>query len=319
MNILNNKIFFPRSARAIAVCSILAFSIAVPATSFAGGYWKQNQGVKWVSSTAQKVAKKNPVRKVASKAKGQIEDLADKLDEIVSQIRENRPLLNHMKNSPVINGVTDTMKFLQDNQAEFQQFVGQEADYFRDDVKNLMLDFINISQDFPIARQKQKVIESMEKIASLIDKLPPALLYPMYKALGPRLEEMQDIVTGIRTKLAAIPKLPPMKELYLDPMAHAETMCTFVDNKEVAVHIATLQATIKSAIFITKMAKEYIPEDFTISVTVVGGGGMTLMIHPARIPFVAIGHILEGVDLAITNTSSIGKSVCIASGLNTAS
>lgn len=322
MNIFNNKIFKPRSARQIAVCSIIVFAVAVPATSFAaGGYWSQNRGITKVRAKVQKVSKK-AVKKVAdapAKAQETMQDLVDKLNEIYSQIEENRPLLNQMKGSPLMSGVTDTMKFLQDNQTEFKQFVAQDADYFRDDVKNLMLDFIGISQDFPIARQKAKVVESMQQIVTLIDRLPPALLYPMYKALGPRLEEMQAIITSIRTKLAAIPKLPPLKDLYLDPMAHAETMCTFVTDKEVAVHVATLQATIKSAIFITKMAKEYIPKDFSISVTVVGGGGLTLMVHPARIPFIAIGNILEGIDLAITNTSTIGTSVCTASGLHTPS
>jgi len=320
MNIKANKIFNAKSVRNIAVSSMITLLVVLPATSFAaGGYWSQNRGVTVVRAKVQNATKKvsNKVAAAPGKVKDKIEDVADKLNEIYAQVQDNQPLLNQLKEGPLVGALGDTMKFLQDNQAEYQQFASQEADYFRDDVKNLMLDFIGISEDFPIARQKPKVVESMQKIVSLVDKLPAALLYPMYKALGPRLEEMQAIITGIRTKLAAIPELPPMKELYLNPMAHAETMCKFVNDKEVAVHVATLQATIKSAIFITKMAKEYIPKDLTINVTVVGGGGLTLMVHPARIPFSAIGNILEGIDLAITNTSTIGQSVCVASGLHT--
>ena len=320
MNIINNNIFKAGSARKVAACSVLAIAIAMPATSFAaGGYWSQNRGITKVRTKVQKVSKKVVKKAAASpaKAKERIENLADQVEEIVAQIRENQPLLNHIKDGPLVSAIGDTLKFMQENQADFQQFVSQEGEYFRDDIRNLLSDFIAISQESPVARQKGKVLEKMQKAVKLIDKLPPVFLYPMYKSVGPRLEEMQQMVFSMRSKLAALPKLPPMMELYKDPMAHAQTMCDFVNDKKVAVHVATIQAILKTGVWSVGVVLDQLPKDLTVNATVVGGGGTTVSAHPARMPFNVIKTILEGTDLGISQYKAIGTSVCVASGLHT--
>ena len=318
MNTQTNKIFNAKHVRNIAVCSILTFAVALPATSSAaGGYWSQNRGISVVRAKVQTATKK-VTKKVAAapaKAKQRIEDVADKLNEIYAQVRDNQPLLNQLKDGPLVGALGDTMKFLQDNQADFNQFINEEGENFRDDVRNLLSDFIAISQDSPLARGNGKMAERMQKVVSLIDKLPPVFLYPMYKAVGPKIEELQQMVTSVSNKLASIPKLPPLMELYVDPMAHAQTMCNFVSDKEVEVHTKTIQAILKSGVFSMGVILDQLPQDLNISVTVVGGGGLTIASHPARAPFSAIKTILEGMDLAIEQYTSIGKSVCAASGL----
>ncbi len=319
MNTLNNKIFNTRSVRNVAASAFITVAILLPSTSFAGGWWAENAGVTKVRAKVQTV-KTNAAQKVKQapgNVKDKIEDVADKLNDIYAQIEENRPLLNQMKDGQLMHAIGDTMKFLQDNQDEFQQFVAQEGEYFRDDVRNLLSDFVAISQDFPVARQKGKVAEQMQKAIALIDKLPPVFLYPMYKAIGPKLEEMQLLVSSLRTKLAALPELPPMNDLIIDPMAHAQTMCDFVTDKKVAVHVATIQAVLKTGVWSMGVILDKLPQDLNISVTVVGGGGLTIASHPARAPFNTIKTIMEGIDLGITQYSSIGKSVCVASGLHT--
>ena len=321
MNILNNKIFNPRSARTIAVSSILVFAFAVPATSFAGGYWSQNRGITKVTAKVKSVKQNvaNKAKQAPGKVKDKIEDVVDKVQEIYEQIEENRPLLNQIKDGALMGAIGDTVKFVQDNQAEFKEFVDREGEYFRDDIKNLLSDFIAISQESPVARQKGKVLEKMQKALDLIDKLPPVFLYPMYKAVGPKLEEMQEMISSLRTKLASLPKLPPLMQLYTDPMDHAQTMCDFVTDKTVAVHVATIQAILKTGVFSMGVVLDQLPQDLNISVTVVGGGGLTIACHPARAPFSIIKAILEGADLGITQYGAIGKSVCVASGLHTPS
>lgn len=325
MNIFNNNLlntFNPRSVQKIAACSILVFAVAVPATSFAaGGYWSQNQGITKVRAKVQAVKKTaaTKVKQAPGAVKGKIEDVVDKVQEIYEQIEENRPLLNQIKDGALMGAIGDTVKFVQSNQAEFKEFVDREGEYFRDDVKNLLSDFISISQESPVARQKDKVIERMQQAVNLLDKLPPVFLFPMYKAIGPKLEEMQEMVSSLRTKLASLPKLPPLMQLYIDPMAHAQNMCDFVTDKTVAVHVATIQAILKTGVFSMGVVLDQLPQDLNISVTVVGGGGLTIASHPARAPFSIIKTILEGTDLGITQYGAIGKSVCAASGLYTPS
>jgi len=318
MNIKASKIFNPRRLRHIAMSSVITLAVVMPATTFAaGGYWSQNKGITVVrakvKTATQKVTKK--VAAAPGKVKDSIEDVAEKLNEIYAQIKDNQPLLDQLKNGPLVGALGDTMKFLQDNQAEFQQFINQEGENFRDDVRNLLSDFIAISQDSPVASGNGKVAERMQKVVALIDKLPPVFLYPMYKAVGEKIEELQQMVSSVRSKLASLPKLPRLMDLYIDPMAHAETMCNFVTNKEVEVHTATIQAILKSGVFSMGVILDQLPQDLNISVTVVGGGGLTIASHPARAPFSAIKTILEGTDLAITQYTSIGKSVCAASGI----
>ena len=319
MNTINYKIFNSRNARNVAVSAVMTVVIALPGTSFAGGWWANNSGVTKVRAKVQSV-KTNVVHKVEKapgKVKDKIEDVADKLNEIYAQIQDNQPLLNQIKDGPLIGAIGDTLQFLQENQAEYQQFVSQEGEYFRDDIRNLLSDFIDISQEFPVARQKSKVVEQMQKALTLIDKLPPVFLYPMYKAIGPKLEEMQLMISSLRTKLAALPELPPLKDLYMDPMAHAESMCNFVTDKKVAVHVATIQAILKTGVWSVGVVLDNLPKDLTVNATVVGGGGTTVSAHPARAPFNMIKMILEGTDLGITQYTAIGKSVCVASGLHT--
>ena len=321
MNTVNRKIFNTRNARNSAISAIMVLAIALPGTSFAGGYWAENSGITKVRAKVQSVKTKatKKVKQVKGKATDKIEDMVEKLDDIYSQIEENRPLLNQIKDGPLMNAIGDTLQFLHENSDEFQQFVSQEGEYFRDDVKNLLSDFIAISQDFPVARQKGKVVDQMQKTLALIDKLPPVFLYPMYKAIGPKLEEMQHMITSLRSKLAALPELPPLMDLYIDPMAHAQAMCDFVTDKKVAVHVATIQAILKTGVWSVGVVLDNLPKDLTVNAMVVGGGGTTVAAHPARAPFNMIKMILEGADLGITQYSAIGKSVCTASGLYTPS
>jgi len=319
MNTVKHNIFNARNTRNAAVSAILTIAIALPGTSFAGGYWANNSGITKVRAKVQTV-KTNATKKV-KKAQGKvtdkIDDVVDKLNDIYAQIEENRPLMNQIKEGQLMNAIGDTLQFLQENQNDFQQFVAQEGEYFRDDVRNLLSDFIAISQDFPVARQKGKVVEQMQNAITLIDKLPPVFLYPMYKAIGPKLEQMQLMISSLRTKLAALPVLPPLMDLYMDPMAHAQTMCDFVTDKKVAVHVATIQAILKTGIWSVGVVLDNLPKDLTVNAMVVGGGGTTVAAHPARAPFNVIKMILEGTDLGITQYTAIGKSVCVASGLHT--
>lgn len=76
-----------------------------------------------------------------------------------------------------------------------------------------------------------------------------------------------------------------------------EVLIKTLANKKVAVHVATIQAILKTGVWSVGIVLDNLPKDLAINATVVGGGGTTVAAHLARAPFNMIKMILEGTDL----------------------
>lgn len=286
--------------RSTGICLITAVAIAAPSVGQAG-WFKDSKPVRKVVTR---------VAATPGKAKEGIEDIAAKVNEIYSQISENRPLLEQMKNSRMIENLKETFVFINEMQADYQVFADQGVYTARLDIKDVLYGFGDITQAFPGAESDGKIMDKVEQAANLVDKMPAQFLYVMDKAVGPQLSELQDKIDNIRDSLAMLPNLPSKRELYRDPMAHVDSLCELENNRAVAVSIAVLQARLKAVAFVIKNIKAYLPDDLTVMASVVAGGGGTVTKHPAQYPLQILLTIVEGIDLKISNFTSIAKSVC---------
>ena len=286
--------------RSTGICLITAVAIAAPSVGHAG-WFKDSKSVRKVVTR---------VAATPGKAKEGIEDIAAKVNEIYSQISENRPLLKQMKNSGMIENLKETFVFINEMQADYQVFADQGVYTARLDIKDVLYGFGDITQAFPGAESDGKIMDKVEQAANLVDKMPAQFLYVMDKAVGPQLSELQDKIDNIRDSLAMLPNLPSKRELYRDPMAHVDSLCELENNRAVAVSIAVLQARLKAVAFVIKNIKAYLPDDLTVMASVVAGGGGTVTKHPAQYPLQILLTIVEGIDLKISNFTSIAKSVC---------
>lgn len=286
--------------RSTGICLITAVAIAAPSVGHSG-WFKDSKSVRKVVTR---------VAATPGKAKEGIEDIAAKVNEIYSQISENRPLLEQMKNSGMIENLKETFVFINEMQADYQVFADQGVYTARLDIKDVLYGFGDITQAFPGAESDGKIMDKVEQAANLVDKMPAQFLYVMDKAVGPQLSELQDKIDNIRDSLAMLPNLPSKRELYRDPMAHVDSLCELENNRAVAVSIAVLQARLKEVAFVIKNIKAYLPDDLTVMASVVAGGGGTVTKHPAQYPLQILLTIVEGIDLKISNFTSIAKSVC---------
>lgn len=286
--------------RSTGICLITAVAIAAPSVSHAG--WFKNS--KPFSKVVTRVAA------APGNAKERIEDIAAKVNEIYSQISENRPLLEQMKNGRIMDSLKETLVFINGMQTDYQAFADSGVYASRLDIKDVLYGFGDITQAFPGAEPDGKIMVKLDKAANLVDKMPTQFLYLMDKALGPQLPELQEKIQNILDNLAMLPDLPSKRELYRDPMAHVDSLCELRENRAVAVSIAVLRARLKATAFKIKTIKAYMPDDLTINVNVVAGGGATVAKFPAQLPLQVMLTIIEGIEMRISNFTSIADSVC---------
>lgn len=288
------------SLRQATLCLVSAIAIGLPTISQAGWF----KDTKPLSKVTTRVAAA-PV-----KAREGIGDITGKVNEIYSQISENRPLLEQMKNGRLMDSLQETLVFINEMQTDYQAFADSGVYATRHDIKEVLYGFGDLTQSFPGAEPDGKIIDKLDKAANLVDKMPTQFLYIMDKAIGPQLPELQEKIQDIHDSLAMLPYLPSKRELYSDPMAHVDSLCELKENRAVAASIAVLQARLRAAAFTIKNVKAYLPDDLSFVASVVAGGGATVSKHPAQYPLQIVLTIVEGMELKISNFTSIADSVC---------
>lgn len=292
-----------KTLRQTALCLMVASVIALPGVSQAG----------WFSSSKPAQRVKAKVAATPGNITAKVADISRKLNEIYAQVG-NSPIKDQVANGPVMNTVRASFDFVQQQQAEYQRFE-PNAEAFRNELRRLFNDVVGITQDYPAFNLAGGAIDRVSDSLQLIDRAPAQFLFLMDKALRPQLPAMQKAVYQIHQKLAALPPLPTPDALMDDAYALQGTLCQFVTDPRTATHVATVQAILKTFIWMINSVKGLLPNDLTLQGTVVAGGGVTVSTHPAKIPFHVIGGvILEGIDLKISNTITIAKSVCQVSG-----
>ncbi|UCE88834.1 MAG: hypothetical protein JSW10_11000 [Pseudomonadota bacterium] len=271
------------------------------------------------SSTAQRVVA--APKKAATSAQGRIEDIKDKvtdmsrkLNEMYGEVRAFQPMMDRMRNGPLMEGVGATIDFLEERQHDYQQFAGPYAETFRQDIQGLFGDLQGVMRDFP-AFANDDAGQRLSKVIALVDRMPVQFLYLLEQAIGPQLPTLRENVDNIRAKLAELPDLPRPRDLLANPLPYEAELCELVTNKRTATHVATVQALLKTLSWGLKSIKDLTPTDLEITVNAVAGAGTSIATHPARVPFhVLQAFIVDGIDLAITNYVSIATSMCQVRG-----
>lgn len=283
--------------------------MVTPGFSHAGWFSSKVEATKTKVQTRVSTAA-TKTKETASNIKDKVEDISNKLNDIYSQIESNRPLMNKVKNSPMMGNLKEILKFMQDAQEDYQNFANSGADTFRRDMQDILYDFGNIISAFPAIERGDKMINKLDKVSDMMDKIPGQFLYVMHKAVGDKLADLRVKVGDLSNQLARLPKLPKSRELYRDPQAYEVELCQLVDSRGAAVTVAVIQAKLKEIIWGLKTIASYMPDDLTFSVTAVAGGGFTATKHPAKVPFKVPLTVLEAVELKISNDVSIANAMC---------
>lgn len=299
---INNSITTIKQIRYSAACLVLVAAVVFPVQSRAGWFDHIKSAVHAKAHTAT-----TKVDAAPGNAKNRMEDLARKVNEIYSTIEEHRPLLNKIRDGRMLNTVKQTLDFIQDTQAGYQQFADQGVYAFRSDMKNLIANFSTIGASLG---QNGPVLQRLQKIKSLVDKMPTAFLYVMHDAIGPALSELRTQTSAISNRIGILATLPNLDQVYLNPTYYAPQICPLVTDRQTVVSVAVLQAHLRVLSFRLKTIKDLLPSDLVVTADVVAGGGLTLTKNPEPVPFQIMQTIVDAINLKIANYQSIAQAVC---------
>lgn len=287
---------FTQKLRTTSLCLITAASIALPAAGYAG-WWGEAKPVQKVTKVA---------KKTTGNAKDQIGQMAGRLDEIYSQIEDNRPLLNALKDGQMASQLTEVVTFLNESQYEYQQFAQDGIYTLRDDIHELVNTVSSIGDSLNLNR---KMTDQLQKAAGLIDKMPATFLFALAKGgVDERLQDMLAKLNRLHDDLVLIATLPLPEDVYLYPTSYKADLCPLVNDKK--IQVAVLNARIDENIFVSETVSSMMPEDLTINVTVVGGGGATVAKFPPQYIFKAINTMLKAIKLRVNNYKSVAGTMC---------
>lgn len=295
---------FTQKLRSTSIGLIAAAVIATPAVGHAGFFSNKVSNVtKKVTGVAKTT--KSSAGKIAntgiSGIKDKVSDIAGKLDEIYYQMEDNRPLLNALQNGQMVRQLTEVVEFVNESQQEYQAFAENGVHTLRGDIAELVNTMTAIGDKLNL---DSKLTDQLQKAADLADRIPATFLYPLVKAgIDQKLQDLVARLTQLSDDLVLIATLPNERDVFLYPQQHRAALCSLVTDS--ATQLAVLNARINyDAWSIAKMS-ELVPEDLTVSATVVGGGGLTVAKFPAQYIFKGMSAVLEVIKLRLDNYAAI--------------
>jgi hypothetical protein len=150
----------------------------------------------------------------------------------ITNVRENRPVLQAVENArpqaaeifqqvqelQVIEQFQDTLLLLQEIQSDYRYFSGGQGcnascASFRASLRNIFNDFASLVDEVPALSDNQELVANIQRIANLIDYIPPRALYLMWQAMSAKVEELAYMASEIRETLAYLPPLMPAASL----------------------------------------------------------------------------------------------------------
>ena len=292
MNTLTQKI------RSTTICLVTVAAIALPGTSQAG--WFSD------SKPARKIS--HVAHATAGNLQHKVSDISTKINEMAAQMAESRPLADAMKNGRLMAHLTELVHYVNEYQQEFQNFNNSGADEMRQDIKNLVNAVTGITD---VLGMDSKVVDQLQRASNIIDKMPATFLYPLAKSgLSDKIKATRDRFLQLKDNLALIATLPREKDVFLYPDSYKADLCPLVTDAQTKTQLAVLGARIKYNKFVIEQMSKLVPEDLTINIEVIGGGGATIAKFPPQYLFKAMETILGMVEMRIDAYKSIGEAMC---------
>jgi hypothetical protein len=288
-----------RKIRSTGICLITSIAIAAPGIGHAGWFSTPRPVVKKVTQT---------VRTGASNVQGKLGEIAGKLNEMYAQMKDKRPLVNALKNGKMMQQLTEVVQYLNESQQDYQAFAENGVYILRQDIKDLVGTVSSISG---MLNLDGKLNDQLQKSTALVDKMPVTFLFALARSgIDKRLQDILERLTRLSEDLVLVATLPLERNVYLYPEQYKDSLCPLVNDPQTKVQLAVLNARIDTNIWAIDTVSDLIPEDLTVSATVVGGGGATVSKFPPQYIFKAMKTILSAIKLRTDNYKSIAESMC---------
>ena len=313
---------FTQKIRSTSICLVTAAVIAAPGIGHAGWFSnkvstaskKVTQVVKSTNSQVQNKAENLPgpwgdaadfAENGIAGIKDRVEDMAAKLEDMYSQIEDNRPLLNALKDGHMVQQLTEVVSYINESQQDYQDFAQHGVYTLRGDITDLVNRVTEISDKMNL---DGKLSDQLQKAADMVDSIPATFLYPLViSGIDQSVRDMVARLGQLRDDLELIVTLPLERDVFLYPEQHRDALCSLVTDS--ATQLAVLNARIDYDAWTIAKIGGLMPEDLTISATVVGGGGATVSKFPVQYIVKAVEAILEVIQLRLDSYSSIADTL----------
>jgi len=283
--------------RTTGICLITACAIALPTAGHAG--WFSD------SKPVKKITKK--VKATPGNIKAKVEDISKKINEVSAQLRENQPLANALKDSNMVARLAEMAQYMNEYQQDFQEFNARGADELRYDIQDLVNTVTDITEQMGM---DGKMAEQLQQAAGMVDKMPAAFLYTLAKSgISYKIQATRDRLVQLKDDLVLIATLPPEKDAFIYPESYKAELCPLVQDKKMKTQLAVLGARLKYNSWSIEKIGKLMPDDFTISVTVVGGGGATIK-FPGQYLVTAMETVIGVIEMRIEAYKSIADAMC---------
>ncbi len=303
MNTLTQKM------RTTTICLITVAAIALPGISQAG-WFSSSKPVKSVSHIAHRTtgSVRHAATSTAGSIKDKVTDISSKVNEMAAQFAESRPLADAMKNGKMMSHLTEMVHYINDYQKDYEDFNNRGADEMRDDIRRLVS---SVNGVISTLGMDNKVADQMQRAADIIEKVPATFLYPLAKSgLSEKLKATRDRFLQMKDDVTLIATLPREKDVLLYPESYKADLCPLVNDYHTKVQLAVLSARIKQDKYAVDLMSKLIPDDLTVNIEVVGGGGLTISKFPVQYLFIAMNTVLDVIEMRIDTYTSIGGAMC---------
>jgi len=293
------------------ICLIVVAVLSLPGTGHAG-WFSDSKPLKKVTQTVKAAPKKvtQTVKAAPGNIQDKVEDISSRINEISDQLRESRPLMDMMKNGHLMGQLTEVVQFLNESQQDYYDFAGDGEFVMRDDIDRLLRSVGNLINALGM---EGKMGDQLQKASGLVDKIPTTFLYPLFKAgIGAKITEIRDRFEVLVDDVTLIATLPQEEDVYLYPESYKAELCPLVKDDQTKLQLAVLEAKLEAATWQNKTITGYMPEDLTVSLTVVGGGGATVAKFPGQYIFKIIDTVIGSIQLRLKNYKSIADTMCQA-------
>lgn len=178
---------------------------------------------------------------VLDKVKNRVQTKVTKAGTIISNVRENRPVANALKNAGqnlrsrveenLPGGALFDLVEQFNPKEQIQEVVGLmqhvNGDYvtfaggmfgcqavcttFREDLKDVLDSYLSLAEQVPALDKRQGLARKIERMSGLVDVVPARALYPMWKALDGKTDKLKTTAANIKRMLESLPPLTDMQ------------------------------------------------------------------------------------------------------------
>lgn len=263
-------------------------------------------------------AQAGPIDRIKTRVEqthAQVRAIRGRVNAIYNDIQEKRDMLGADGKEQLIEAIRTTVEYMQHARADYADFVGadncgsaSECGAFREQIKEMIKGFVALPTELPFVESVPPVVQRLQKVADLVDHMPPPVLYVTKKSVGAPLESIKEQVETVRAIANAMPTIPTIREINEMSKTGTQQYCTTViDNP----HIELMQVALDNLSSNMSDAAGLLPE--TLDVTIAAFG--TNIKFPPKAVLQTLSLVVKKIERRLKLRLAFVKSQCAIMGV----